>query len=58
MPGNPVANYKTIQRFLAQVDIKTQLIRLFQEDVEFVIRDPTDPIFCLNLSPLLIDARC
>jgi hypothetical protein len=42
MPGLPAANYKAIQRFLAQVDLKTVLLRLFQEQAEFVIDDPTE----------------
>jgi hypothetical protein len=42
MPGRPDANYKAIQRFLAQVDLKAILLRLFQEEAEFVIGDPTE----------------
>lgn len=42
MPGSPAANYKTIQRFLARVDLKTVLQRFFQEEAEFVIGDPTE----------------
>jgi hypothetical protein len=42
MPGHPAANYKTIQRFLAQVDLKALLLRFFQEEAEFVIGDPTE----------------
>ena len=42
MPGKPAANYKTIQRFLAQVDPREALLRLFQEDARFVIGDPTE----------------
>jgi hypothetical protein len=42
MPGLPAANYKAIQRFLAQVDLKTVLLHLFQEQAEFVIGDPTE----------------
>lgn len=42
MPGQPAANYKTIQRFIAQVDLKAALLRLFQEQAEFVIADPTE----------------
>jgi hypothetical protein len=42
MPGLPDANYKAIQRFLAQVDLKAILQRLFQEEAEFVIGDPTE----------------
>ncbi len=42
MPGRPAANYKSIQRFLAAVDLKRVLQRLFQEEAEFVIGDPTE----------------
>lgn len=42
MPGSPAANYKTIQRFLAKVDLKTSLQRFFQAEAEFVIGDPTE----------------
>src|SRR5512138_356512 len=37
MPGQPAANYKAIQRFLSEVDLKAILQRLFQEEAEFVI---------------------
>jgi hypothetical protein len=39
MPGNPAANYKAIQRFIAQVDLKAVLLRFFQEQAEYVIGD-------------------
>jgi hypothetical protein len=42
MPGLPATNYKTIQRFLAKVDLKAILLRLFQEQAEYVIGDPTE----------------
>lgn len=42
MSGKTGACYKAIQRFLAQVDIKRQLLRLFQEEADFVIGDPTE----------------
>lgn len=42
MPGSPDANYKQIQRFLAQADPPTALQRLFQVDAPFVIGDPTE----------------
>jgi hypothetical protein len=42
MPGCPETNYKTIQRFLARVDLKAALLRFFQEEAEFVIGDPTE----------------
>ncbi len=42
MPGSEAANYKAIQRFLGQVDVKGLLRRLFQADAPFVIGDPTE----------------
>jgi hypothetical protein len=42
LPGHEAANYKMIQRFLAQVDVKRLLLRLFQADAPFVIGDPTE----------------
>lgn len=42
MPGHPDANYKLVQRFLGQVDLKAILQRFFQEEAEFVIGDPTE----------------
>ena len=42
MPGLPVANYKAIQRFFGTVDLKSTLRRLYQEESEFVIGDPTE----------------
>jgi len=42
MPGREAANYKTIQRFLQQADVKAALLRLFQADAPFVIGDPTE----------------
>jgi len=42
MPGNPDANYKEIQRFLAKADPKAALLRLFQVDAPFVLGDPTE----------------
>ena len=42
MKGNSDANYKRIQRFIKRVDPRTALWRLFQEDAEFVIGDPTE----------------
>jgi hypothetical protein len=42
MDGNSSSNYKVIQRFLKQVDLKRLLLRLYQEDAEFVIGDPTE----------------
>jgi hypothetical protein len=42
MSGNRASNYKTIQRFLAQVDLREVLLRFYQEDAKFVIGDPTE----------------
>jgi hypothetical protein len=42
MDGNSSSNYKVIQRFLNKVDLKRLLLRLYQEDAEFVIGDPTE----------------
>ncbi len=42
MPGQPDANYKQIQRFLATTDPKTILLRLFQTDAPFILGDPTE----------------
>jgi hypothetical protein len=42
MTGETEACYKRIQRFLKSVDPRTVLWRLFQEDAEFVIGDPTE----------------
>lgn len=42
MEGESAAGYKRIQRFLQRADPRLTLWRLFQEDAEFVIRDPTE----------------
>jgi len=42
MKGQATANYKSIQRFLEQVDPRETLLRLFQNDAPFVIGDPTE----------------
>jgi hypothetical protein len=42
MEGKSAAGYKRIQRFLKTVDPRTALWRLFQEEAEFVIGDPTE----------------
>jgi hypothetical protein len=42
MSGETDACYKRIQRFLKSVDPRATLWRLFQEDAEFVIGDPTE----------------
>ncbi len=40
------SNYKVIQRFLKQVDLKQLLMRLYQEEVEFIIGDPIEMARC------------
>ena len=42
MAGNSVSGYKMIQRFLAKVDLKQALLRLYQEEAGYVIGDPTE----------------
>jgi Transposase DDE domain len=42
MSGNSSSRYKEIQRFLKKADLKQALMRLYQEDAEFVIGDPTE----------------
>ena len=42
MVGKEAANYKTIQRFLDEIDPREVLLRLFQEEAPFVIGDPTE----------------
>lgn len=42
MPGNPEANYKTIQRFLAEADPKRALWRLCHKEAPFVLMDVTE----------------
>jgi len=42
MPGNESANYKCIQRFAADQDLKSNLLRLYQEEAPFMIGDPTE----------------
>ncbi len=42
MTGNSGSNYKVIQRFIKKVDLKKLLMRLYQEDAEFIIGDPTE----------------
>lgn len=41
MPGTSSSSYKAIQRLLNQVDMKSVLLRFYQEEAEFVIGDPT-----------------
>jgi len=42
MSGTEAANYKAIQRFLAEQDLRSNLLRLYQEQAEFMIGDPTE----------------
>ncbi len=42
MRGNSTASYKRIQRFIKDEDPRQALWRLFQEQAEFVIGDPTE----------------
>ena len=42
MSGKEEANYKSIQRFLACNSPQQALLRLFQEEAEFLIGDPTE----------------
>jgi hypothetical protein len=42
MRGNSTASYKRIQRFIKEEDPRQALWRLFQEQAEFVIGDPTE----------------
>jgi len=42
MAGNEAANYKMVQRFLKKEYLHEVLQRLFNEEAEFVIGDPTE----------------
>jgi hypothetical protein len=42
MSGKSSSRYKEIQRFLKKADMKQALMRLYQEEAEFVIGDPTE----------------
>lgn len=42
MKGSSSASYKRIQRFIQQADPREALWRLFQEQAEFVLGDPTE----------------
>jgi hypothetical protein len=42
MKGGEAGNYKSIQRFLAEMNPNEILLRLFQETASFVIGDPTE----------------
>jgi hypothetical protein len=44
MAGKSSSNYKMIQRFLCQIDLKQVLLRFYQEDAKFVIGDPTEMV--------------
>jgi hypothetical protein len=42
MAGQEETNYKCIQRFLGAENLKSVLLRLYQEEAEFMIGDPTE----------------
>jgi hypothetical protein len=42
MSGSETANYKCIQRFVAEEPLKSILLRLYQEEAPFLIGDPTE----------------
>jgi hypothetical protein len=42
MEGSECANYKCIQRFVRKQVLKSNLLRLFQEEASFLIGDPTE----------------
>jgi hypothetical protein len=42
MKGQSESNYKAIHRFIRQTDVKEALLRLYQEEADFVIGDPTE----------------
>lgn len=42
MPGSESANYKFIQRFVSAGSLKSNLLRLYQEEASFMIGDPTE----------------
>ena len=42
MRGKEEANYKCIQRFVSKQDLKSILLRLYQEEAAFLIGDPTE----------------
>lgn len=42
MPGQEAANYKCIQRFVGSEFLQSVLLRLYQEEAEFMIGDPTE----------------
>jgi hypothetical protein len=42
MVGKRAGSYKLLQRFLAKLELKQVLLRLYQEEAKFVIGDPTE----------------
>ena len=42
MAGRSESNYKAIQRFLGETHVEEALLRLYQEEADFVIGDPTE----------------
>lgn len=42
MPGEESANYKCVQRFVAKTRLKSNLLRVYQEEAPFLIGDPTE----------------
>lgn len=46
MNGKSESRYKEIQRFPKKTDLKQTLLRLYQEEAEFVIGDPTEMKRC------------
>ena len=42
MPGNEAANYKMVQRFLKRENVQEGLNRMFNEEAEYVLVDPTE----------------
>ena len=42
MAGQSESNYKAIHRFIEETDVKGALLRLYQEEADFVIGDPTE----------------
>ncbi len=42
MQGKSESNYKAIHRFLAETNVKEALLRLYQEEADLVMGDPTE----------------
>lgn len=42
MAGSRSRSYKALQRFIRRQDLKSALLRLYQEQAEYVIGDPTE----------------